>query len=255
MIIIRFELFTNFNGTDYFNSKQPIRFGLRESIKGIKSSNTRLVAISADLKPRYVVNRFILRGRAYNKQINILCLPNLDKLIQTLLGFSCFALIITENQSHEFDELFNWCHKVFIDSHGTSSLNESILSEQYFRKRNGSYNSYQNKNKVSNDDYGLNLHQIYVSSGDVIPGQRAFHPANSGHFKPLDLKITPINEIGSDFIQLNTFDATGSLPIDLNLRRNHEQHKKTKRNKYMEKLTDLYQPLTIHKIQPNPRKI
>lgn len=237
-----------------FNREAPIRFGLRESTKSLKSANTRLVAISADLKPRYVVNRIILLANTYNKEINYLCLPNMDKLIQKLLGFSCFALTITDNQSHEFDELFNWCHKILIDSRETSSLNQSTFSEQCFRKCIGPDNSYQNRNKVSYEDDGLNFNEIYLSSGDDIPGQRAFHPMNSKHFKPLDLILKPLNQIRSDFIQLDTFDATCSVPIVRNYKITHKQLKKMNRDKYMEKSTHLYQPLSIHKIHQNPQK-
>lgn len=176
-------------------------------------------------------------------------------LTQKLLGFSCAAFIITANQSHEFDELFNWCHKILMDFHEISSLNQSTFSEQCFRKCSGPDNSYQIRNKVSYEDDGLNFNQIYLSSEDFTPGQRAFHPVNSGHCKPLNLILKSLNQNKSDFIQLDTFDATDSLPIGSNLKKKHKQHKNTNRNKYMEKLTDLYHPLTINKIQQNPQKI
>lgn len=254
MLNIRFDFSTNVNDNDSINSKKPIRFGLRESIKNLKSANTRLVAISPDIKPRYVVNRIILRAVANNKGIDVICLPSMDILIQKLLGFSCFALVITENQSHEFDELLNWCHKILIVYRETPSLNQSVFSKQCFRKRNGPDNSYQNRHRVSNEDNGLNLNQFYLPSEDVILGQRAFHPVNSAHSKPLDLILKPLNQIRSGFIQLDTFDATGTVTIVPNLKINQKQHKKANKNKYMEKSIDLYQPLTIHKIQQNPRK-
>lgn len=245
---------TNNNDTNSSHSKKPIRFGLRESIKTFKSDNTRLVAISDNLKPRYVVNRIILRAIAYNKGINIICLPNMDKLIQKLLGFTCFALTITENKMQEFDEIFNWCHEILIVSQETSSLNQSTFSEQGFKKCDGSeIEQVQNTNKLSYENDGLNFKQIYLSSGDNMLGQRVFHPVNSEHFKPMDLILEPIKQIRSDFIQVNKFDAKGSINIEPYVGRKRNQNKRT--NNYAEKLIDIYQPLTLHKIQQNPQKM
>lgn len=226
--------------------ERPIRYGLRESIRNLETGRNKLLAISAELKPRYVVNQIILQALSCNEQINIFCIPNMESLMYDYVKFPCFAFIIIENDLPAFEKLFTWSTNVIQNIH---KVPVSISS--YFAEGNQleqmDMNEIEYKELAPHED---NVHHLYLFEENNSFSQRAFIPKNAINLKPSTLKIDPLNQIRSDFISLNTFDHSSPISISKPRKGNKLHGKKDDRKKVMTPMR-LYQALTIHKIQGN----
>lgn len=202
------------------------------------------MVISADLKPRYVINQIILRAIFSRNSIHILLVPGLNVRLQSLVDFSCFAFVVDDDGWNQLSELNEWCREI---SHAHYPVPNMIVSY------------YEQRRRLLADDNDINLGDdtsMFIESVDEPEnisnyhlhrdaGRRAFTPQNVANLKPVSYNVQTIKEIKSDFIALNLLDGYAKSAT------NHA-NKMSKIDK--KRRTEIYQPLVIHKVQNSSGK-
>lgn len=82
-----------------------------------------MLVISADLKPRYIVNQIILLALARNPAISILCVPQLSQQLREVVNFPCFCMAIAGDTSVELQPILDWCQTMVTEHHPKPSDN------------------------------------------------------------------------------------------------------------------------------------
>lgn len=236
MVLIQF-LFLHF-------SNRPIFYGLQASIRKLKTGQIRLLILSADLKPRYVANQIIVQALAGNEAIRILCVPNLNDILRTIVHFSCYAFVI--NSWADFSQLDEWTLTVINDNYPVPQVIRSHFAQRQ-ETCSMEVDEYQAKHtkiiahQCTREHVNIKHLHLYRINCESI--QRVFVPKNGINLKPIALEIESLNKIKSDYISLDAVDG-GSISTGF-------QRKSTKMSK---RPSALYRDLTIYKIQNNPKK-
>lgn len=196
----------------------------------------KLLVISSDLKPRYVINQIILKAISSNDGINILVVPGLNGHLQGIVGFPCFAFVVDTDGCQQLAELNDWCSDILRIHH---PVPDTILSYYAQRRR-----VLANANDIIMDDNSSipikcandpENSSKYLLHKDANCDQRAFVPQNAALLKPVAYNVQTLKQTKSDFISL---DVLGGA---------NQTKKRPKKEK--KKATQLYQPLVIHKVQ------
>lgn len=209
-----------------------------------------MLIISADLKPRYIVNQIILQAISSNEHIIIFLVSNLNNLLQELVKFSCYAFVILDDGIEQLPELYSWSKEISIKYHPIPELIDS-----YFKQRKRSLISKEDSKCTTepschSETKDVNVNSLYLTKED---SQRGFIPNNAINLKPSTLRVGSIKRIKADFISLDLQEndkiqfATASHPV-----RKKKHFKKEKKSQASLKL---YQPLIIHKVQNSSNKI
>lgn len=221
-------------------SDRPIYYGLQASIRKLRTGQIRCLILSADLKPRYVANQIIVQALAGNEAIRILCVPNLNDILQPILHFSCYAFVI--NSWASFPQLDEWTSNVINENY---PVPEIIRTHFTHRQKICSMEVYaqQVKRQMCNKHTAENvdIKYLHLPRTNCESKERAFVPRNGINLKPIALEIESLNKINSDYISIDSgpSQTTGF-------------HKKSK--KLFKAPLAMYRDLTIHKIQNNPSK-
>lgn len=189
--------------------RRPFSYGLSSTLRRLKDGRVQIVILSSDLKPRYVINQVILLALARNESINILCVPNLEQEIKSLVDFQCFALAISDVESSEFQKLFEWCRIVTTERYPVPKL-----IREYFCARQQTSSEIEsipmetdNASAQCSRHVERSVSQLHLTRSNTAPEQRAFIPKNAISFKPLSFDVTSLDKIKSDFISLDAFDS------------------------------------------------
>lgn len=208
-------VFNQINKLCYFH-RRPFTYGLSSVLRRLKGGRVRVVILSADLKPRYVINQIILLALARNVTITILCVPNLEQEMKSLLDFQCFAFAINDSDSSELHKLFEWCQIVTSERHPVPKL-----IREYFRTRQQTSSAIDsipmemdNALAQRSTNVERSLRDLHLIRSSTAPEQRAFIPKNAISFKPLSFDVTSLDKIKSDFISLDAFDSDDSRTIN-----------------------------------------
>lgn len=246
--------------------RHPIAYGLSSSLRRIKHGGVRVLVLSADLKPRYVINQIILLALARNEAINILCVSNLEQEVKSLVDFQCFALSINDTPASAFHKLFDWCRIVTSERYPVPQLIQTYFSAR--RRPSTEIKSIPMETEPeSTESTETPLSSFYLTRSSTAPEQRAFLPKNAINFKPLSFDVASLGQIKSDFISLDAFDSDGNSDKDINsvsspssvpsAMQPHEakgtKHKPIHIKKVM-KGAERYQPAKIKRFTGNPGK-
>lgn len=183
---------------------------MSSTLRKIKNGRVRILIVSADLKPRYVINQIILLALARNEATKILCVPNLENEMKTLVDFQCFAFAINDNESSEYRKLFEWCEIVTTERYPVPTLIRT-----YFNTRRRTTDTEIESIPMDTDSGSaqcsrcneIPLSDLYLIRSCTEPKQRAFIPKNAINLKPLSFDVMSLDKIKSDFISLDTFDS------------------------------------------------
>lgn len=211
----------------------------------------KLLVLSADLKPRYVINQIILKAIASNEGISIFLVSGLQSPLQAIVDFSCFAFVITDAGWQQLPELRQWCTE---NTRSHYPIPEIITS--YYKQRKNvlaSTNDIDMECDSSNTIPTSSAVETVHSSDLHLPkvyAKRAFVPQNAANFKPVAFKIQTIKHTKNDFISLELPGGSSDQQPNKNKRkREQEQNKEKKRKKVKSDASIIYQSLIIHKVQ------
>lgn len=193
----------------------PITFGLSSTLRRIKNGMSRILVLSADLKPRYVINQIILLALARNETVHIFCVPNLEHEMRSLVDFACFAFAIGDVEMSPWKQVFAWCKTMTIERYPVPELIRAYFDAH--RRRTSSKNEtipMETESVVAIADVPLS--HVHLVRPSAAPERRAFIPTNAINLKPMSFGVTSLGKIKSDFISLDTFDSddNSSRPID-----------------------------------------
>lgn len=211
-------------------------YGLQSTCKKIRSGRVKLLVLSSDLKPRYVINQLILKAISSNDGIHILLVPGLNGHLEGIVGFPCFAFVVDQDGCQQLAELNGWCGDILRIHH---PVPDTILSYYAQRRR-----VLANANDINMDDNASmpiksanepeNTSQFLLHR-DANCDQRAFVPQNAALLRPVAYNVQTLNQTKSDFISLDLLGGAS------------QAKKRPKKEK--KKSPQLYQPLVIHKVQ------
>lgn len=217
----------------------------------------KLLIISADLKPRFVVNQIILLALGANQETRILCVPNMDKLMQPILNFPCFAFVISNESWSRFSALDEWTAELVEKHFPVSDVNEAYFGQQKDDKTTCSMEidepETKSAKKFGSVEEKIDLNSIYLTRDKSEPNQRVFVPKNAINMKPIALELESLNKIKSDYISLDAYGSSAGPSSSQNPNNTKESEKKLKRKRKTPLV--LYRALTVHKVQSNPNKV
>lgn len=98
-------------------------FGLSACVSQLRHGRVQILVLSADLKPRYVVNQIILLALAHNPDTRVLCLTRLNERLSAIVPFSCFCMAITTDGPDALRPLVDWCKAIIDQYHPNPNLN------------------------------------------------------------------------------------------------------------------------------------
>lgn len=200
-------------------------------MRNLKRGSVTLLTISADLKPRYVVNQIILLALARNENINILCVPNLAERLKAIVNFPCIAFTVLAHESHEFEALHKWCSQLIAEHHPVPRVIRDYFSSHPHRREKTEKMDVTPlqpglQNPAAHEE--VNVEHLYLRSAAASDDrQRVFVPANAVYKKKATLKP---KQNSANFLTLDTNDSNETISIP-------------------------YQSLTIHQVQGNPLKV
>lgn len=219
--------------------------GLQASIRKLKTGQIRLLALSADLKPKYVANQIILQALACNDDIRILCISNLATLTQSLFNFSCYSFVITDEKWGDFLKLDKWT-TALIKEHFPIP---SVIQAHFMKRRANDGNPMEvdapqpkKRSPINSSEMPFKVSGLHLTRDSCNSNERAFVPKNAINLKPIALEMGSLNKIKSDFISLDTYDTDRAST--------YKNPMKTRKRP----LT-LYRELTVNKVQSNPNKV
>lgn len=255
----------DFYETKKTDNPKQIAYGIRSTIRKIKEGKCDIVILSAELKPRYVINQVILLALAHNEAVNIFCVPNLAEIMKEFISFPCFAftLIVNDRECTKLDDLLHWCAIRKEQSHPVPNT----ITEYFSLKNNRkpvSEDVEVNLLKLESDEKdseSVDFTKLYLIKKTEGP-KRLFVPENASDLKPLLSNVARSTFDQSDFISLSS-----SLSID-----EDEEAKPTEKMIYVPSNQILppkkglkrknepeprrqYHNLTINKVQGNPQKV
>lgn len=213
----------------------------------------KLLVISADLKPRFVVNQIILLALGANQETRILCVPNMEKLMQPIVNFPCFAFVITNDSWSRFSELDKWTADLIENHFPVSHVIEACFGPPTDDKTTCRMEIDEPNKKIPSVEEKVDFDSIYLTRGNSEPNQRVFVPKNAINMKPIALELEALNKIKSDFISLDAFDSSGGPSSSQNQNYTTEFQKKLKKKRRTPLV--LYRALTVQKVQSNPNKV
>lgn len=200
---------------------------------------------------------------ARNEAIDILCVPNLDHEMKSLVDFSCFAFAINYVDDSALHRLFAWCQTITSERYPVPEL----IREYFDSRRRRTSNEIESTpmeidTATVRCDQGddIPLGELHLTRSSTAPDQRAFIPRNAINFKSLSFEVTSLDKIKSDFISLNTFDSDDNSSKGINSSVSQQGEKKSaKGEKYTHIATAMkgdqrYQPAQIKRYSGNPAK-
>lgn len=224
-------------------------------MRRLKVGRIRLLVLSADLKPRYVINQIILLALARNEAIRILCVPNLEEEIKQVVDFQCLAFAIEDTDSSEFHKLFDWCQILTTERYPVPPLIGAYFDAR--RQRSSENETVPMETETASIICGpcdvTPLSDLHLTRSNAAGGQRAFIPKNATNFKPLSFEVTSLDKIKSDFISLDAFDSDGDSSKNPSSPR-FMPTKKYARALDMMEGRQRYLPATIKRYTGNPGK-
>lgn len=222
---------------------------MQSSLKKIQTGDVKLLVLSADLKPRYIINQIILKAIANNKAITILLVPGLNTRLQSIVDFSCFAFVIADVGWQQLVELRQWCTDIIRSNH---PIPDVITT--YYKQRKSILDDAKNDAKMDCNTSTaipfkstLNAQTVNTSNYHLtkVNAQRAFVPQNAVNLKPVAFKVQTIKHMKSDFISL---EGTGGS-VDHKPSKTKRKSEKEKKRKVKSDASIIYQSLIIHKVQ------
>lgn len=244
-------------------------YGIRSVIQKINQGKCDILVLSADLKPRYVINQIILLALAQNHNVNVFCIQNLSEKLSNCVTFPCFAFVLKiENRSCEHtNKMMEWCLKTKAQKHPVPN---SIIRYYSFKSKKELLLTdaetdllmVENKRTEKKQDEAVNFNALYITKQSKT-GARIFIPDNAKNLKPQT--ITPATSGQSDFISLSNStnlddknEMQSNAAVDKTIYMPFTQILSgQKKRKWNEKKTisHKYHNLTVHKIQGNPEKV
>lgn len=212
--------------------------------------------MSADLKPRYVINQIILLALAKHDEISILCVSNLEEKIKSLVDFPCFAFVVTDDCSPKLTKLIDWCKLTITSHYPVPAFIQSYFKHRSNVELDSSAPMETNTSQeiiVQSENVSFDSLYLIKNNGNLGQQQRAFIPQNAINLKPLSFEVaTSLGKDQSDFISLHAFDGDDK-PIRTLSQPVANQSKQSAGNKWT-KHKNQYQSVTINKIQGNVNK-
>lgn len=198
----------------------------------IKAGKVKVVFISADLRPRYIVNQIILLTLAKNIPVIIFCIPKLEELSKEIFKFSSLCFTIIADHGTSVNKLVNWSKNLRDNNY---PIPNEILSNFTKKPRIISIDIDEEFPKSSKETEAIR-HKLYLRAGSN--DQRAFVPVNALNLKPLSFKVQ-YSEKDHDFIsinddsKLNTINKRDTKSKVLNQNENRQKKNLSKKNKYV----------------------
>lgn len=164
--------------------------------------------ISADLKPRYVINQIILLAVTRNSSINVLCVSSLNNRLNRIVPFSCFCLCVLKNDdnSTELRPIVDWCRSIIEIHHP--------INQQYFNIADPN----QPEPQVNADSDPMNAANApNIEMADVsFEKMYLMKAVHERAFVPTNTTTTKTFASSNDFISLddNTSDKRKSMVSD-----------------------------------------
>lgn len=216
-----------------------VSFGLRSSLRRIQNGHVKILLISNDLKPRYVVNQIILLTLSKNINVNILCVPKIHDLLKEIVGFACFGLTFENDLPPSMQKFSNWSQKLIENEY---PVPEELLTNFIKKSETIPMDLDLGESSIITGNDSVNFDKIYLKAESNE--KRTFVPINALNLKPLSFEVQCLAKDKSDFISIDDNAEkihTTNLP---NISKSFNQNK-NKQNKYM--------PTTVWKIMKSKK--
>lgn len=208
---------------------------MRSSLRWIKNGQAKLLLISADLKPRYVINQIILLALSKNAGTSILCVPQLELLLKEVHEFECFCMSVGD--AVKASNLIGWGRKLTECHYPVPPQ----LVSNFAQREKATRMDVDAARAPANQSEAISVDTLYLRANNGE--QRAFVPKNAINLKPLSFKVDSLAKDKNDFISIDNYNSDESarkrtLPKQS---KKKSQPALNKQNKYM--------PTTVWKMQ------
>lgn len=208
---------------------------MRSSLRWIKTGKAKLLLISADLKPRYVINQIILLALSKSAGISILCVPQLELLLKETHEFECFCVSVAD--AAEVSNLIGWGRKL-TECH--YPVPPEIVSN-FVQREKSTPMEVDAAQTPANQTEAISVDKLYLRAN--TGEQRTFVPKNAINLKPLSFKVDSLAKDTNDFISIDNFNSDESAR-----KQKFAKKSKTKSQPLLSK-QNKYMPTTVWKIQ------
>lgn len=187
----------------YFS--KSLTYGLSSCLRRLKSGTVNTLIISADLKPRYVINQIILLALTRNKSINVVCVSNLNNRLSQILPFSCFCFCMVKHDDDRLRPIIGWCKSIIEINHPIDQQYCHIPQKNETQNQDEDSNILEAANATNIEMQAVSFEKLYLMKPAC---ERAFVPNNS--------KICKTFTSSNDFISLgdNNEHEPNSMAID-----------------------------------------
>lgn len=141
-------------------------------MRQLKTGRVSTLVVSADLKPRYIVNQIILLAFARNPAVRVLCVPQLNQLLREIVPFACFCMAITSDAAADLEPVVEWC-KATVAKHHPKPEDRTVIDLKLYSSIGQSDEC--SKNAIEMED--VSFERLYLLRKPS--GTRSFVPANA----------------------------------------------------------------------------
>lgn len=228
--------------------------GLRATLRHIQTGGSDVLLLSADIRPKFIVDQIILLAVGHNPHVRCLLLPGLRQLLATTLGLpTCMCVSLTRIAGSEpFAELWQAVGQL-VQQHPVPRTHQRRMLRGKV-SASGKQSSAMDVNVATATRHqprrelpAIAVEELYVKRS-AQTGERGFVPAGT----VLRPDVTAATQ-WSDYISLGNGGNSAKKPATINMSAIEQMKRKMKLPAGPK--PGSYVTLTVNRVQGNPDKI
>lgn len=256
------------SSTNEITLNKSIVFGLNATLRALnQDAAIEILLISADIKPRFIVEQIIFQALTKNEAIIILCVPKMCEHFKKFIKFSCLSLIILKSsESTTFANSIEWMKELSKRYPIKNALAKSLKKINFYSKTGDEMVDTKpliiSKKRNTEPNVEIDFSELYLQKPNS--SERSFVPDKIATKQSQLKSIEPMNNLSDyisfndDDIEMNTEESSKqSNNVCANVQRVKTKKKKSKNiQKSVNDSENLfnYVTLRVNKIQGNPNK-
>uniref|UniRef100_W8BI32 Uncharacterized protein n=1 Tax=Ceratitis capitata TaxID=7213 RepID=W8BI32_CERCA len=236
-----------------FATTAHIHLGLESSLRAINNLKCSCVLLSRSIQPRFLVRLIARNVEAKNQAVPVFVLSQLEDFTKTVFGVGALALVlptVTAMRDANMDtNLIKWAES---QAKPVKPMKVKFVPKLMKKKRKnfifGDPEEKTTKLQKSDSEVVDNNWGEFISFSDVMEIEKADSVEDEQHLNSALCKVVEgVNKERVTFQDENVKSVKSIPQVDV-------KYSSTPSSDSDDFLPEVYQPLTVHKIQPNPNK-